>query len=603
MLANRDDHRGVSDYRGISGACWINRHYQSDSSPYCYVVHSGMITYPMARFAVLVYSDPQLWDVETYDQSTLAEKADLYLLRAEETVAHHEWQWRDGPGSDEGYYLFAPDAPGGIPAGLNLPSNQQNALGRTIVALYQATGDTAYRDKAAALANLFVRAAALDGDAYVWDYWNLIGDTGFDGPGEDISHAAINVDFAALAHHAGVVFDATDMQRFAATFTDNVIAGEAAVFDRVDGGGGIGSYEIQAGRWLNLGSWDSQQEMWFTVQGVYEELFDWVSTGSGSLLAGVANLALWESELELRGVYTGNGSASDWAGCAAGDLDGDGLSEICALRNFDGGLFCYDLNPATGGVSTWGWDTSLGSDWVALAAADLDQDGRDELIAPSHADAQIHFIDSDGAGSFDEAWHTTGWGAASEWAGVGAGVFEAGARPWVALARNFDGSIMVADYDMAGNGEIRASNLSFGAESDWADLAAGDFDGDGLAEIVAARNSDAHIFILDRVGSELTIIHEISGFGPASEWAAVAAADLDADGVDEILAARNFDGMTYAWKLVDGSLQTFGYYKRLGATHSFGPMAGGRLARGWNGDMLVGWSNRTGNLQVYGVRP
>ena len=604
VLEQRDDVRGVTDYRGVSGACWRNLHYQSDNSPYCYVVHSGMIIYPMLQFVLLVDADPALGSVTSFDGQTLAEKADEYRLRAMETVAAHEWQWRNGPQADEGYYLFPADAPPGVPAGLNLPSNQQNALARALVALYQATGNADYADHAERMARLFLRGTGIQGDSYVWDYWNLLGDTGFDGPGEDISHAAINVDFAAVAARAGMLFDTTDMGRFVATFTDNVVAGEGEVHDRVDGGGDSGIYEIQSGRWLGLSTWDDGREIYFTTQGVFEELFDWSSAGGGSGLSGVANLALWEGAMELRGVYTGHGAASAWAGSAGADLDGDGLDEFCAVRNFDGALYAYNLRAEDGGVTSWGYNNSFAvdSDWAGLAAADLDGDGGDDLIAASNRDGQIYFISSPAAGQLEEVWHTTGWGAASDWAGVGAGVLSAGEAPWVVLARNFDGAVYAIDYDLDGNGSIRARSSVFGASSDFADLAVGDFDGDGLGEIVLARNFDAHIFILDQVGSDLPIIAEISGYGPASDWAAVAAADLDGDGVDEILAARNFDGRLYAWKLVDGEVHSVGNFEVFGATHSWGPLAGGRFARGWNGDLLAGQSNRTANLHFYGMR-
>src|SRR5688500_138224 len=45
VLAQRDDARGVADYRGVSGACWRNMSYQAE--PYCYAVHTGQIITPM----------------------------------------------------------------------------------------------------------------------------------------------------------------------------------------------------------------------------------------------------------------------------------------------------------------------------------------------------------------------------------------------------------------------------------------------------------------------------------------------------------------------------------------------------------------------------
>lgn len=41
---------------------------------------------------------------------------------------------------------------------------------------------------------------------------------------EDINHGQIDIDFAALAFRDGVVFRGRDMERFARTFTRNIMA-------------------------------------------------------------------------------------------------------------------------------------------------------------------------------------------------------------------------------------------------------------------------------------------------------------------------------------------------------------------------------------------
>lgn len=98
-LLQRDDVRGVDDYRGVSAACWQNHHYQPEEQPYCYVVHSGMIGYPIAEFARLV-RDAGIDDEVAYDGTTFGDKAASYVTALEETVAAHDDQWNDA-----GYYM------------------------------------------------------------------------------------------------------------------------------------------------------------------------------------------------------------------------------------------------------------------------------------------------------------------------------------------------------------------------------------------------------------------------------------------------------------------------------------------------------------------
>ncbi len=96
--AARDDQRGVSDYRGVSGACWRDWYYQDE--PYCYVGHSGMIAYGFAAYGAAV-RESRLYDHHAPDGETYGAKADRYIGYAEEVVATHDDQWNDA-----GYYVF-----------------------------------------------------------------------------------------------------------------------------------------------------------------------------------------------------------------------------------------------------------------------------------------------------------------------------------------------------------------------------------------------------------------------------------------------------------------------------------------------------------------
>lgn len=160
-LALRDDVREVTDYRGVSTACWQNTHYQSADQPYCYVVHSGMIGHPIAEFARLV-REAGLEDEVAYDGVTLGKKASAYEQAAREVVAAHDDQWNDA-----GYYVFRSDASFMPYAGVDLPLNQSNAMGRLLLVLHDLTGDEEYLRKAKALGARFKAQIS----EYLWNYW------------------------------------------------------------------------------------------------------------------------------------------------------------------------------------------------------------------------------------------------------------------------------------------------------------------------------------------------------------------------------------------------------------------------------------------------
>jgi hypothetical protein len=137
----------------------------------------------------------------------------------------------------------------------------------------------------AELAGMYSAQLALDaGGAYRWHYWPTGGliYEGFAKTGspetdvseftpavagakqfEDISHGAIDVEFAARAHQAGLAFTAQDLTRIAKTYTQNVAmtdaAGQPAIHTTVAGTGtGAASVAHQAPRWMQATRWDPQ---------------------------------------------------------------------------------------------------------------------------------------------------------------------------------------------------------------------------------------------------------------------------------------------------------------------------------------------------------
>jgi len=282
VLLQRDDQREVTDYRGVSAACWQTTAYQAE--PYCYVVHSGMLIYPMADYVLLV-EQAGLSEADVGDGETYGDKASRFLAAAEETVAAHEDQW-----DPAGFYRFRADADFLNYAGDDVPFNQSHAMGRALLVLFDVTQDPAYLEKATAMAQWF-RSQMSDGGSgeLLWNYWG----GAYQGNGEDISHAAINVDFAALAAEHGAVFSEADVAKLAATFMENVYVAHTSYADFV-GGGPLDnpSYRPQTGRWLRLTR--ARTSVYAGVRELYERDYPAAGVGSGSILLGWANLARYE---------------------------------------------------------------------------------------------------------------------------------------------------------------------------------------------------------------------------------------------------------------------------------------------------------------------
>ncbi|MCX4239675.1 hypothetical protein [Paraliomyxa miuraensis] len=288
VLQQRDDALGATDYRGVSGACWRNTSYQAGGEPYCYAVHTGMIVQPMLEFVAALRTEPRFESRVAPDGETLGEKAERYLVAAQESVAFHEFEWNPA-----GYYVFAPDATFLAYAGQDQPLNQSNALGRVHVLLAELAPGGDDEAKAIALASRMQSMITVGGDgAYLWNYWG----GPYAGNGEDVSHAAINADFMALCAAHGLVFDEADVRGLATTFMERVYVNDGTFSDWVGGGStNDPGYRPQVGRWLALSR--ARTGVYTAVRDLYDADYPSGGIGSGSLLLGWALLAEHEPRL------------------------------------------------------------------------------------------------------------------------------------------------------------------------------------------------------------------------------------------------------------------------------------------------------------------
>ena len=285
VLDQRDNKKGLKDWAGKSRPCWQASKYSANGKGYCWVVHSGILVYPMLDLVLLLNQYPAYKQLKLPGGTkTLAQAAATVLAEVKKVVATHDYQYKSGPKTGEGYYLGDPAASATVPsvAGKALPLNQMNTMGRALVLLWKATGSATYKAKAVALATYFKNRLTLKGSSYVWTYW---GSSWSQGGGEDISHAAINADFAWVCHSHGLVFSNSDMQRLARTLVDNVHLSTDQAADRVDGSGTGNTYRWAVGRWLNLSPFDPG--VWPVAANIFRGLS---TTSSGQNFLGLANL-------------------------------------------------------------------------------------------------------------------------------------------------------------------------------------------------------------------------------------------------------------------------------------------------------------------------
>ncbi len=240
MMQTRDSVTGQEDvYRHEVLPAWSTDHYTPGN--YCWIVHNGMIGYSILWTCRTILNDATL-------KAKYGSKASTYIDAMKDMVAAFQPDFRPIAGSNppQAQYWM-------VYYGQYTPFNQQNAMGRALILLGQLTGDSSYSDMATQLANFQLSYLTDNNGAYTWDYSPPNGHN----PGviEDISHGAIDVDFAWLCYNNGITFTEDDLNKFIQTLqvcTETSGQLTTGYTTNVDGTGGVGNDSFHMGRWGHL---------------------------------------------------------------------------------------------------------------------------------------------------------------------------------------------------------------------------------------------------------------------------------------------------------------------------------------------------------------
>jgi hypothetical protein len=232
-----------------------------------------------------------------------------------------------------------------------------------------------------------------------------------------------------------------------------------------------------------------------------------------------------------------------------------------------------DITNLEGGIKTSGkvfWETpsyflKRDDDWAHLAVGDVDgnADGLSEIVAIENTDMNRIFVYK-----YDRAMHD--WDTFSgkhfvqrddDWAHLALGDVDGDGIDEIIAAENTDmNRIFVYDYDGGTHSGDDFSGKHFvKGDHDWSNLSAGDVDGDGVDEIVATETGTHRIFVYKYDHAS----HDTDNFAGNcfvernEDWAGLALGDLDGDGREEIVASENSgdDNSIFVYKY-DGNSHT-----------------------------------------------
>ncbi len=193
--------------RGRIVGGWMSKSY-SKGRPHVWAVHTGMLAYPLARFAAVVRRK----NIDAYR----SEAKDL-LAFAKEAYGQMEGDWKDGayryPGS--GFHREK---------GYPVPYNMQAAMGLLALNIYQADpSDQSYLTRAKAIGRRIDKASkyrligGFGGKRMLaWNYDEVSG-------AEDTSHAILTMGFITKMYESKLIFTKKRYKAMLATFLDGAI--------------------------------------------------------------------------------------------------------------------------------------------------------------------------------------------------------------------------------------------------------------------------------------------------------------------------------------------------------------------------------------------
>ena len=247
----------------------------------------------------------------------------------------------------------------------------------------------------------------------------------------------------------------------------------------------------------------------------------WRSSGTDF---AVANFGLWSTSI-------------DWSDVMTGDFNGDKRTDIIG-RDPALGRWYVGTTTANGQLSTkrWGPDWRDPQNYVDFQVGDFDGDGQDDVAGREITTGRWRVGLSTGTTFTDNLWAGASddrWNPQTPWTNVRSGDFNGDGRDDLVGQASGTGAYYVA-LSTGNTFDLQLWDADYGRDL-FVDQLVADFDGDGRDDLAARRPATGVWRINYSEGTTFTTVEDAVEWDPAASWQEVRAGEFNGDGRADIV--------------------------------------------------------------------
>lgn len=249
------------------------------------------------------------------------------------------------------------------------------------------------------------------------------------------------------------------------------------------------------------------------------------------------------------GTFTHTGSLTtypQWHSPMPGDFNGDGLTDMMINTKTSGAGWYTYLSDGDGTFTKVPGTFSPYHQWHSATPGDFNGDGlTDFMINTTTSGAGWYTYLSDGDGTFTFKGSVTPY---YQWHSVTPGDFNGDGMTDFMINTTTSGAGWYT-YLSDGDGTFSKVAGSFTPYHQWHSATPGDFDGDGLTDMMINTTTANAGWYLYKSDGDGTFTKETGSVTPYYQWNSIAVGDFDGDGLDGFLINTATNGAAAGWQL------------------------------------------------------